>query len=420
MAVTANGAEALVDTRSASETRFGMDSNRLRALVLLTLVRVGMGFQFPTVTTTGPQLQAEFGLVYQDIGTLVGLFMMPGILLALPSGLITRYVADSRVIIAGQCLMVVGTLISGFGTSWFGGGSDALFAGRLVTGIGVVPLFVILTKMMADWFTGHRLISTALAIFLNGWPLGWGIGLLVQPLIAAAYGWEVVFHVAALVSLIPTLGMILLYRDPPGQASAAPSGGILDLSRWELVLISGVGILWGLWTTFFTIVASFSPSFLAAFVFDVATANMVVSINMWVTMAIMPFGGAIADWLRRPTTLISVCLLFCSAVSIAFAIFPWTSVASLIAIGVIGSIPAASVMALSTEVLRANTRGPGMGVFYIWYYGMNGLLPPIAGWTRDTTELPGAPLVFAGFMMLTAALVLFTFRLGQEVRGERL
>ena len=62
-------------------------------------------------------------------------------------------------------------------------------AGRLVSGAGGVLLTVQMTKMVTDWFAGKE-IATAMAIFVNSWPAGVAISLLVLPAIGTAYGVE--------------------------------------------------------------------------------------------------------------------------------------------------------------------------------------------------------------------------------------
>jgi hypothetical protein len=45
-----------------------------------------MGFQFQTLGSVGDDLSVAFGLDYAGIGFLIGLFMAPGLFLALPAG----------------------------------------------------------------------------------------------------------------------------------------------------------------------------------------------------------------------------------------------------------------------------------------------------------------------------------------------
>ena len=74
--------------------------------------------------------------------------------------------------------MMAGSCIMAFSSSWSG-----QISGRLVAGVGSVLMGVLMTKMVADWFAGKEL-STAMAIFVNSWPIGIAASLLVLPFIA--------------------------------------------------------------------------------------------------------------------------------------------------------------------------------------------------------------------------------------------
>ncbi|MFT6580191.1 MAG: hypothetical protein ACJAU6_000618 [Alphaproteobacteria bacterium] len=67
---------------------------RWRILALLFLARNGLGFQFQTLGSVGDNLVQDFGLDYAEIGILIGLFMLPGLFLALPAGYSGRYLPD--------------------------------------------------------------------------------------------------------------------------------------------------------------------------------------------------------------------------------------------------------------------------------------------------------------------------------------
>ena len=77
------------------------------------------------------------------------------------------------------------------------------------------------------------------------------------------------------------------------------------------------------------------------------------------------------------------------------------------------------MLVLPSEVLRPQSRGPGMGAFYTWYYVGMALLTPAAGFIRDLTGEPGAPLIFAGSLEIAAIAVLVLFRLVQRRYGLR-
>ena len=67
------------------------------------------------------------------------------------------------------------------------GGFAGLATGRLLSGIGAVLLSVPLSKMVTDWFAGREIVL-AMAIFMNSFPIGIGIAVLVLGGLAGAAG----------------------------------------------------------------------------------------------------------------------------------------------------------------------------------------------------------------------------------------
>ena len=87
--------------------------------------------------------------------------------------------------------------------------------------------------------------------------------------------------------------------------------------------------------------------------------------------------------------------------------------ASLLAFGFFGLIPAGALMALSAQAITPDNRGPGLGVFYTWYYVGMTLAPAVAGWTRDASQSAAAPVVLAAAMLTAVALLVGLFRVMQ-------
>lgn len=152
-----------------------MLSNRWFILSVLFLARISMGYQFQSIGSVSPSLIKEFASEYAAIGTLIGLQSLPGLLLSLPSGILGNRFGDKRAVLWGLLLMTAGTILVGISHSF-----PLAATGRLVSGIGAVLLNVIMTKMVADWFSGKEII-TAMAIFVNSWPTGIGLALVTQP-----------------------------------------------------------------------------------------------------------------------------------------------------------------------------------------------------------------------------------------------
>src|SRR5262245_36193754 len=115
-----------------------MVPDRWRMLFVLFLARTAMAYQFQTVPSDGPFLMDGLGLSFAELGTLIGLYMLPGIVIALPSGMLAQRLGSERVVLSGLVLMVIGGAM-------MGAHSVALvFAGRLISGLGAVFVNVLM------------------------------------------------------------------------------------------------------------------------------------------------------------------------------------------------------------------------------------------------------------------------------------
>jgi hypothetical protein len=68
------------------------------------------------------------------------------------------------------------------------------------------------------------------------------------------------------------------------------------------------------------------------------------------------------------------------------------------------------LLALPGKSVRPEPLAIAMGVYFTCHYGGIGLLSALAGYTRDLTGSPAAPMWFAGSMLIFATLVLVQYR----------
>ncbi len=85
---------------------------RWRILALLFLARIGLGFSFRQLASVGDNLVVAFGLDYIGVGFLIGLFMAPGLFLAIPAGYWGRFVSDRIMIVLGLGVLAFGGFVS--------------------------------------------------------------------------------------------------------------------------------------------------------------------------------------------------------------------------------------------------------------------------------------------------------------------
>src|SRR5262249_20390129 len=82
-------------------------------LAVLFLDRTTMGFQFQSVATLSDFLVAQFSVTYTQLGLLIGCYLLPGIVVAYPGGMLGKRWGDKQIAILGLTLMVVGGLVNG-------------------------------------------------------------------------------------------------------------------------------------------------------------------------------------------------------------------------------------------------------------------------------------------------------------------
>jgi predicted MFS family arabinose efflux permease len=88
-----------------------------------------MGFQFQSVASLSSFVVTELGINFTQLGLLIGFYLLPGVVIAYPSGLLSQRFGDKRIAILGMTLMVVGGGLTAFGHSY------AIFlVGRLISG----------------------------------------------------------------------------------------------------------------------------------------------------------------------------------------------------------------------------------------------------------------------------------------------
>jgi predicted MFS family arabinose efflux permease len=359
---------------------------RWRILAMMFVARVGLGFQFQTIGSVSNDLVVAFGLDYADIGALVGMFMLPGLFLAIPAGFSGRYISDRVLSSLGLLALASGGLVSGLASDpWLIG------LGRGVSGVGFLLATLYFTKMTADWFSGRE-IATAMGILVMSWPFGIALGQIVHEWIAEAAGWRWTFFTASLYCAVGAAAVFGFYRAPPDQPTTGQAG-VFWLNRRELHLTLIAASVWGVFNAGYVVYLNFGPLMLEADGLGTIEAAAVISIGSWLMIFSGAACGQISDRTKRPDLILAICMIGAMA-SLALLAVSGTGIAVSLAFGLIGMAPAGVIMALTGEAMSPERRAFGMGVFLSGYFLINAVAPPVAGWIYDTTKDPFSPVTF--------------------------
>jgi MFS family permease len=374
---------------------------RWRILALLFAARVGLGLQFQTMGAVGAELTGAFGLDNAQIGWMIGLFMAPGLFLALPAGFAGRFASDRMLAGTGLvCLAIGGTL------SAVAMGPGGISLGRAFAGAGFLLATLYFTKMVADWFEGRE-IATAMSILVMSWPFGIAMGQIGHTWLAELYGWRVPFAVASVYCLLAALAVFAFYRAPaelPWRAAERIRG--LLPREWGLILCAGIA--WGVFNAGYVVYLSFGPAMLAAQGMTLLSAASVISVGSWLMILSGAACGQIVDRFGQRETVIAICMTG-AVVALLLLGRPGAGLAASLIFGLIGMAPAGVIIALAGQAVAPERRALGMGVFFTVYYAIMTACPPVAGAILDRTGAPYDAILFgtALFGLVVPVAILF-------------
>lgn len=362
-----------------------------------------MGFQFQSIGSVGPMLIAHLAIDFAVLGSLIGIYKLPGVLLSVPSGILGNRFGEKSMLIIALTMMAIG----GFLTTW----SDLpslMFTGRIISGVGAVLFNVLSAKMIADWFADKEL-TLAFAIHVNSWPFGIALGLATQATLAQLISLNGMLSITAGFCAV---GALLLWLGAQNHEPAVSAHNVKTaqngISRDEIILVSLAALVWMLFNANLIVIVSFAPAYLTTIGFDVAAAGRLSSIGTWLGILAVPLSGLIVQ--RWVSAKIFIPSTFLAGIAATLAII-WLEnpLIGFIAFGIFAWAPAGPIFALPIQVLSKANRAVGMGIYLSYYYLGIGVFPSIAGYLRDVSGDPASPIIFAAWLLVGALLALLAF-----------
>ncbi len=364
-------------------------NDRWLMLALLFLVRTSMGFQFQSVASAAPFLTRGLDIGYTEIGALIGLYMVPGIFMALPGGMLGRRFGDKRICATGLGLMIIGGIVFALGGSY-----GMAFLGRIISGSGAVLFSLVITKMVTDWFADREIV-TAMGVMLASWPFGIALGLVAEAPLAVQAGWQAVIWATVLLCGAVLIAVVALYRSPP--AIAAPLGRSADgrggLRLRDVFPVVAAGAIWGVFNVGLVIFFSFTPALLTEQGLSLVAAGTLVSLGLWASIPALPLGGWLAERSGHPKAAILIFSVGAGVLLLLLIHMQLPAVLCLL-LGIVIGPPAGAIMALPAQVLSPPRRALGFGIFYTVFYAAMTIGPPLAGWCRDHWQTASAAMLF--------------------------
>jgi predicted MFS family arabinose efflux permease len=369
-----------------------MPGRRWMILAVLFAARAATGFQFQSVGSAANMLMRDLGLDYSEIGMLLGAYLLPGVIVAFPAGLLGQRFREKKLGLAGLALMAISAVV----LSVSDGFVMALVA-RTVGGIGATIVVLVATKMTTDWFDSREIVL-AMSILQMSWPFGAMVALPVQAYVGQLFGWPAIMISAAVFSGA-ALGAFALVSEPAQSVQPAAIDRA-KLAGTVLLSVTIAGIIWGAMNLACVLFFSYAPLLLAAQGSSPTAAASLTSLAIWFTILAIPSGGYLVHRLGTPIAAILVCAPV-AAVALALFVAGIHPTISCLVFGVAVGPLSGAILSLPSKVLDARERAIGFGVFYTCFYVLMAVGPFAVGHLQDAWGSPSAGLI-AGAALLIA------------------
>jgi hypothetical protein len=213
-----------------------------------------------------------------------------------------------------------------------------------------------------------------MAALAGSWPCGIALALIALPPIADKFG---LIGASVALVILTLMALILLFALPKQARSGVPLSAAFP-SAAVTAAVAIAGFVAGTANATFANAFAFGPLLLTERGYTAEIAASHVSVALWVTIAAIPVGGALA--IRRgPGIWIAAASLLLAALGMAAVPVSDHDVLIFAALGLVAGLSGATFASLPSWVLPVDARAVGMGIFFSAFYGTMLALPPIAG-----------------------------------------
>ena len=354
-------------------------------------------------------------LTHAEAGSLMSLFALPAILLAILAGMLADKWGPFKTGAISLIFVIIGTLIVGVSGSFLYAG-----LGRVVAGLGAATISIVAAQVVSQWFRGGE-IGTAMGIYNTAMPVGTIVSFTAFGRLGEGLGWRAPLFITAMVSVIGFAAFLLLYKpapDPAQRISSENEGKVAGLFPTLLKLGAPVWLVGLCWMWFNAAVISFStfaPDFFVTKGYSIGFGGFLASLLMWGALALSPVIGYVVDKVNNNDLFIGAGgLLIATAIYLVTRstdfVFPMVVMAVAVAF-----IPA-PVFSFASKILEPKNLGLGFGILAT--VSNIGMLfgPYVAGLVRDKTGSYELSFIFLAMLAMLTTITAVMLRIKMRRR----
>ncbi len=297
---------------------------------------------------------SELNITHAQAGLLMSLFALPGIFIAIPSGIISDRFGMRKVGIASLILMIIGTFALGISSNFL-----SIVVGRLISGVGALTLAIVLPQLLSRWFMGKEL-GIGMGVFNTAMPLGTIASFNVFGLIGSNLGWQSPILLTTLVSVFALLMFLWLFKEPTLEVKRngnSLSSNIANVGAPMWI----IGFTWMWFNAALISFLTFAPDFFVSKGYETVFAGFMSSIVMMGSLFLSPLIGYFVYRFGKEKMFIVV-----AGIALTFLIFlvPTTSLhlPLLVLMGIFTAFVPAPVFSLPSKIVKPQNLGLGFGI----------------------------------------------------------
>lgn len=178
------------------------------SVIFLTFVNLLNYFDRYIVQAVEPRVSAEFGLSNTDAGFLVSAFVLGYFIFSPIFGFLGDRYDKRKVMAVGVVLWSLCTAMTSFAV-----GSVSFFVCRVLVGVGEACYGALVPVYLKGRVIDSVSLNRALSVFYVAIPVGAALGFVGGGIVAAEYGWRMLFAIAAIPGFVLAGGFLCLPSD---------------------------------------------------------------------------------------------------------------------------------------------------------------------------------------------------------------
>lgn len=367
---------------------------------------VAFAYVFQLVPPLIDMMKDSFGVDEAEAGLLMSMAVLPGIVLALPAGLIVQRYGIRLLGFVSVVLVGAGSVLTAVADTFL-----TALLGRFILGIGGTFIVVGMPALIQQWFS-HEDLGKAMGIYATNMPVATITAFPTATILAQQFDWRYPFFVGAAISLVCAVIFAAAAREGPLKGDSKPlelndvKSAVGNVEIWK------VSLVWMFFNTAAIAFLSWAKTLFQDYRgLGPLQASLLASVFMYAAVIFVPIFGWASDRSRRRKPFIEAGSILMALALIATAYTLETALyAFVVVLGIAAAMVPPIVMTVAAESLPSHLTGLSFSIVTLCQNLGIALAAPFAGYIIQTTQSVEMTLFGTAFFAFAGAVTAFTLR----------